>query len=329
MSNAETKRILLECLADNYGLAGHLQRLPGENLNYLLLDKRNKKHVIKIVDEHQPPDVVAMEFAVIEHAIAAGFVPRLPRIKENKYGNIETGIKLHKKSIYRIRIIEFLSGKGMSDISDISDLLLRNLGQAVAEFDRALVDFDIPAAHRNHRWNLAEADQHEDKIALIDDPGKQDLLQWAYAGFHAVRPRLAALPHQVIHGDAHDENVLVEGDRVCGLIDFGDCCYNPTVNDLAICLTYLMMRRDDPLEVADLVIAGYQAVRALTDEELDLLYPLICARLAVSVCIANKRKTIDPDNPNWFGGENAAWRLLAWLRRAGPDVFTARTKAGL
>ena len=191
------------------------------------------------------------------------------------------------------------------------------------------IDFDIPAAHRNHRWNLAEADQHEDKIALIDDPGKQGLLQWAYAGFHAVRPRLAALPHQVIHGDAHDENVLVEGDRVCGLIDFGDCCYNPTVNDLAICLTYLMMRRDDPLEVADLVIAGYQAVRALTDEELDLLYPLICARLAVSVCIANKRKTIDPDNPNWFGGENAAWRLLAWLRRAGPDVFTARTKAGL
>lgn len=317
MSPTGTRQTVLQTLAEHYGLAGTLRRLPGENLNYLLLDERKEKHVIKIVDEHQPPDVVAMEFAVIEHAVAAGFAPRLPRIKANKYGNIETRIKIHTKDDYRLRLLEFLPGKGMSEINDISDVMLTSLGRTLAEFNHAMEDFDHPAAHRNHRWNLAEATQHEDKIALVQDPEKQDLLRWAYDGWRAIRPRLEQLPHQVIHGDAHDENVLMNGEEVCGLIDFGDCCYNPTICELAICLTYLMMRRENPAEVLQRVLEGYESVRPLSGEERQLLYPLVCARLAVSVCVAAKRKTIDPDNPNWFGGEGRSWGFLAWLWAGG------------
>ena len=91
--------------------------------------------------------------------------------------------------------------------------------------------------------------------------------------------------------------------------------------DLAISLPYLMMRGDDPLQIAGTILEGYQGVRPLSETELDLLYPLVCARLAVSVCVANKRKTIDPDNPNWFGGEGAAWRLLGRLQAMGAEAF--------
>jgi Ser/Thr protein kinase RdoA (MazF antagonist) len=95
------------------------------------------------------------------------------------------------------------------------------------------------------------------------------------------------------------------------------------VCDLAISLAYLMMRGDDPLPIAWTILQGYQGVRPLTETELTLLYPLVCTRLAVSVCVANKRKTIDPDNPNWFGGEEAAWRLLGGLRVIGAEAFGA------
>jgi len=327
MSEHDRYTRVRDCLAEHYGIEGRLERLPGENLNFLVTDKRSRKYVLKIVDEHMPPDVVAMEHAAIEHAMRAGFTPRLPRIIETNSGDIETGIELHKNSLYRSRLIEFLSGTGMSDLVDISENLLLNLGKTLAEFDRAMRGFDHPAAHRNHRWNLARAEQHESKMALIDDSSKRQLLQWAFGLWRESRSRLAGLPWQFIHGDAHDENVLVEAGRVSGLIDFGDCGFNPTVCELAICLTYLMMRGDEPLRVAQIITSGYQGLQPLSAAELEMVYPLVCARLAVSVCIANKRKTIDPDNPNWFGGEGATWRMLRTLRVIGAKPFRSALQA--
>ena len=195
------------------------------------------------------------------------------------------------------------------------------MGKTIARFDQAMAGFEHPAARRNHRWNLAESLQHEDKIALIEEPEKRDLLRWAYGVFREARRALDELPWQFIHGDAHDENLLVEGDRVVGLIDFGDACHNPTVADLAICLTYLMMRGDDPLAIARAILRGYETVRPLSDAERDALYPLICVRLAASICIANARKRIDPHNPNWFGGEGRTWRWLEQLADLRPRGF--------
>jgi Ser/Thr protein kinase RdoA (MazF antagonist) len=167
------------------------------------------------------------------------------------------------------------------------------------------------------------AGQHRDKIRLIAEREKRDLLVWAYAEWDGLRERLPELPWQFIHGDAHDENVLVDGDRVTGLIDFGDCCHNPTVCDLATCLTYMMMR-GDPLWVAQVIIGGYREVRPLSVAETHCLYRLICGRLAVSLCIANERKTIDPHNPNWFGGEGRTWQMLGQFRALGQAAFESR-----
>jgi len=323
MNDLKLLKSVRDCLSENYRIDGQLSRLPGENLNFLVQERDGTKHVLKIVDEHMPPDAVELENAVIEHAVAAGFGPRLPQIIKNIYGNIETRINIHKTSVHRSRLIEFLPGIEMSSFVDISNKLLADLGKTIANFDRAMADFDDPAATRSHRWNLAEAEQHEDKIALIGEREKQELLRWSYANWRQAKGALTSVPWQVIHGDAHDENILVAGHRVVGLIDFGDCCHNPTVCDLAICLTYLMMRGETPLRVAAIILDGYHRVRQLSPLEIELLYPLVCARLAVSVCVANKRKTIDPENPNWFGGEGAAWRLLGRLRAMGPDAFAS------
>jgi Ser/Thr protein kinase RdoA (MazF antagonist) len=142
-----------------------------------------------------------------------------------------------------------------------------------------------------------------------------------------ARRRLPELPWQFIHGDAHDENILMEGERVVGLIDFGDSCHNPTVCDLATCLTYMMMR-GDPVRIAQVITQGYQEVRPLLHAEVQCLYPLVCGRLAVSLCIANERKTIDPHNPNWFGGEGRTWALLRRLKGERAERFNASLKLG-
>ena len=130
-----------------------------------------------------------------------------------------------------------------------------------------------------------------------------------------------ALPQQFIHGDANRGNVLVKDDRVVGLVDFGDSCFNPTICELAICLTYIMMDHDSPLEAAKIVVEGYDDIRPVSDLERSVLFPLICGRLAVSISMAAKRRLIDPAHPNWFTTENLAWDLLPKRRGAGPDIL--------
>ena len=203
----------------------------------------------------------------------------------------------------------------LSEISDISEDLRFELGKSLARFDQALADFDHPAAHRQHRWNLADAGQHLGKVALIADPPRRELLSWALDQFtQTIAPLLKSLPWQFIHGDGNPENIRIQNGRVSGLLDFGDSCYNPAVCELAICLAYQMMDVADPMKTAEQVISGYESVRPLSAAERSVLLPLACTRLAVSLCVAAERRTIDASNSNWFVTEAPAWRLLEWLR---------------
>ncbi len=310
-----------DCLRENYGIEGRLERLPGENLNYLVTASRGERFVFKIVDDDMPSEVVMMESAAIEHAISAGISFNLPKIIKNNNMNIETGIYIHKNESKRSWLLEFIDGIVLENITDISEKLLKNVGKSLAEFNLSLREFDHPAARRSHRWNLVESAQHEATVQRITDPQGQALLQWAFDSFRASESALRSLPWQFIHGDANPENIIVAGDGVVGLVDFGDSCHNPTVCDLAICLTYLMMEQPDPARNAAIAIDGYRQLRPLSQPELSVLYSLICGRLAVSISVATVRKAIDPDNPNWFTGLEACWKLLRTLKDIGRDRF--------
>ena len=318
MIDQKTEQSIAATLAEYYGLEGELSRLGGENLNVLVRTPDGQKFVFKVVDDDMPPEVVEMEFSVIDHAISGGFGPDLPRIIKNNLGNTETRINIPLSGLDRARLIAFIPGNDMDSLADISMDLFKSVGRTVAEFNLLMEDFDHPVAHRTHRWDLAAADQHSHSISLIEDDEKRDLLAWAYEQWLGkARTRFGDLPTQFIHGDANRANLMAVGNEVSGLIDFGDACFNPTICELAICLAYMMMDRDDPMEVAEAVIGAYHDVRPLSGLEREVLFPLVCGRLAVTISVANQRKLIDPNNPTWFGDEVKAWRLLHVLSRPG------------
>ena len=147
------------------------------------------------MDDNIPPEVVEMEFKALEYAISAGFPLQLPGIMQNIHKKYETGIKIHINSLNRLLLMIFIDGKQLEMMPDISDILFKNVGISLAQYNLAMRGFDHPATRRSHRWNL---------------------------------------------------NILVRGDRVTGLVDFGDSCFNPAVCDLAICLSYVMMGQDNP-----------------------------------------------------------------------------------
>src|SRR3954469_4466084 len=94
---------------------------------------------------------------------------------------------------HTVRLLSWLDGRPWADAGGD----LASLGRVVARVHGALVGFPPREMHAPHRWDRRRA----------GDVGVDV-------------PRLDHLPHQVIHNDANEHNVLVdEHGVVCGLID--------------------------------------------------------------------------------------------------------------
>ena len=101
---------------------------------------------------------------------------------------------------------------------------------------------------------------------------------------------------------------------MCGLLDFGDCLRAPTVCELAIALAYGMLDLEDPLERGADLVAGYHEEHPLSIPEAEVLFPLVCGRLASTVAVAAARRQIDP-NQLFVALHDLAWNSPAHGQR--------------
>ncbi len=107
----------------------------------------------------------------------------------------------------------------------------------------------------------------------------------------------------------------IEGLRreVVGVVDFGDLVQGPVVADLAVACAYAMLGKPDPLAAAAAVVRGFDEVLPLTDDERAVLLPLIRARLAISVTMAERQSEAAPANEYLLISQEHTWPLLARL----------------
>jgi 4-aminobutyrate aminotransferase-like enzyme/Ser/Thr protein kinase RdoA (MazF antagonist) len=298
----EASRLLREA----WGLEGTLAPLGGENQNHLVTTPEGARYVLKVADARATRDEVALERAAVRAVEAAGPDVALPHVLPTRTGEVVAPAGEGRLA----RLLTFVSGRPWGESGAASPERLVATGRVVAGLARALEDVDPPAARRTHRWDLSRAGSLRPDVAFIPDPGRRALATEAFRLWAGAEPWLAGVPHGFVHGDLNDENLLVEGDRVVGVLDFGDALRNPTVCDLAIALAYLLLAEPDPWDAGARLVGGYHAVRPLSVPECELLFPLMCGRLAVSVTIAAGRRTGEAPRDAWFSTEAAAWRAL-------------------
>jgi len=269
-----------EAIAEElFGIRGHAQSLPSErDQNFLLTDSAGEKFVLKIANGLESRAFLEAENAVLKH------VERRVSFCQSPLSSIVT------VDGYFARLVGYLPGVPLAEIQPQSPELLRDLGRKLGQLDRALSDFDHPAVHRDFHWDLANGNRIIDELApLVDNAA---LVSQCRVEFKS------GLRRSVIHGDANDYNVLVDPERmiVTGLLDFGDMVYSYTVGDLAIAIAYVVLDKAEPRAAADEVIKGYTSEFELLDDELEMLWPLVRLRLAMSVCIAAKQLREQPEN---------------------------------
>jgi Ser/Thr protein kinase RdoA (MazF antagonist) len=277
--------------AEHFGIRGDAGQLPSErDQNFLITNSGGEKFVLKIANALEEPAFVEAQNAVLKHL--AQRVSYCQRVVPTSSGEEIITVQGSGDARHLVRMVNYIDGVPMARVSQ-SDELLVDFGRKLGKLDRALADFDHPAVHRDFHWDLANGNRIlEEYGQFIDEPEMRELARTHRVTFDSE------LRRSVIHGDANDYNVLVDPERkkVVGIIDFGDMVYSYTVGNLAVALAYVVLDKSDPLEAAREGLEGYTSEFALTEDELEVLWPLVLMRLCMSVCLAAYQQQQRPEN---------------------------------
>jgi len=295
-----------------FGLSATITRLSSErDSNFHLRVDDTAHFVLKISHPAEDPLVTAFQTDALQHIAARDPDLPVPRVYPARDGATAwTFVRPHEAPRI-VRVLSYLRGEPLHRMP-ASAAQRRNLGAALARLGRALHGFQHPGAHHELIWDIQHAGQTRALLGHIPDPRQRALALRFLDNFDTrARPRLASLRAQVIHNDLNPHNVLVcaqNPEQVAGIIDFGDMVHAPLINDLAVAAAYHPVETGPPLVAMADLIAGYNAVAALTEPEIEVLFDLIAARMVVSVAISGWRAARHPENRDYILRNNR----LAW-----------------
>ena len=226
-----------------------------------------------------------------------------------------------------IWVLDWVDGMRWADLPWRSPALARQLGHQARLLSRSLAEFDHPAAHRTHHWDLRRLDE---SIALHQNEAASDRHRAAVDRVRQlvqeVEPLLAELPQSVVHQDLNDHNVLVrmvDGEAsVAGIIDFGDVLHSATIAELAVAVAYATLRTEHPIDAAAGVVAGWQGDEPLDDAELRVIFPLALGRLMVNALTWSARSAAQPEYAD--ARSRHTWQTIEKLVHASPRFVEER-----
>ena len=299
LTTADAKRIAQE----RFGIDGRAEPLTSERDQNFLITAPDRRIVLKVANSSEDRAMLDAQESVLAHlADRIEITPRVvPALDGSTLVSIEADGKRHLAWA-----ITWLDGAPLGTAIRRSRELWRDFGRQIGSLDRALADFDHPAIHRDFYWDLANARSAVGSYrSLLSADAIASSIDSLVAEFdHRVAPLLLALPRAAVHGDLNDYNVLVggresveqSGQRVVGVVDFGDMVHSYRIADLAIGIAYAILGADDPLDVACEIVRGYVKEMPISESELAALYGLISLRLCASACIAAEQSRQQPSN---------------------------------
>ncbi len=231
-----------------------------------------------------------------------------------------------------VYVLSYLDGVLLSDTDACQDSAARRcIGALMARVDIALRGYFHPAAVQQHPWNFDTCLRLRHLVAHIDDSADRTLVDEFFESMATTTlPRLRALRHQVIHQDAHTDNVLVDPDdttTVTGLIDFGDMLYGTLVAEVAVACDIIPYGAADIVTPASELVASFDAVLALEEDEVDLVFDLVCARNALTATIAAARRALTPEQPAHIGSPGLYVDHLRELQAVGRTKFIRQLRS--
>jgi len=282
----------LALVREHYGFEPRAARLTGErDENFRLMGADGAEYVLKIANPAENPAETDFQAAALVHLEKTAPALPCPRVVRDRSGG--THVRFVEAGLERTaRMLTYLPGR-LLGASARSRRQRTACGRLGAHLTLALRGFEHPAAHRTIVWDVRHAG-HMGRL-LADQP-RFPFRPAAEALLAQLTPRIESqlprLRHQIVHNDLNPLNVLVDhadGDRVTGVIDFGDMTRTALIADVAVTAAELIPpdcagpgeARDSVLDV----VGAYHEGVPLLATELALLGALVAARLLMTVVI--------------------------------------------
>ena len=279
---AEAERIAREI----YGLAGSVHSLPGErDCNFRLRTADSRDFVLKILDVASDAESIDCLVRVLEHVGEQDPLLPVPRLCPTQHG-LEAGRFVRDGIEYATCLVSYLPGKLLAQCCASQPLLLE-VGSVLGRLDRALQGFFHRSLHRRLAWDVRRLPELMEFAGLIERPSVRQLVETVAGEVREAMPRLRSLRSQAVHADCHPGNLLVaeDGRSISGILDFGDMIHAPLIFEPAIAMSECLTEAVAPADALANILRGYVQILPLHEPEVDLLYPVVTARHAVTILL--------------------------------------------
>ena len=305
-----------EQLKKTWGIDASLTSLDGEfDLNFKASTPDDRQFLMKVMRADCDTGFVEMQCNVLVHINATGNDVKVPTVIRSLAEEKIESIADEDGNTRLVWVLDYVDGMIYAHFAPKSLDLIWQLGSGIAHLQRAMSSFSHPVLEREFKWNLMQADWINESVSAIGDTDRVALIQAIMLDYQSARGVAETMASTVIHNDINDHNVIVRASltdkpSLAGIIDFGDMCSAPRVCELAIAGAYIVLDHPQAEKALAALITGFHSVLPLTGQEIDLIYPLLRARLAVSVVNSSLEAIARPDDPYVVVSQAQAFRFL-------------------
>lgn len=318
----------------HFGVTGRLLPLVSErDQNFRLQAPDGRQFVVKVTNAAETGVATEFQVELLLHLQQSDTV-RTPDVVRTTSGKLFARIDANGTR-HRLRLVSYIEGRPLAEFP-IDVTLAREFGRHLALLGQAMQGFTHAGESPTLLWDLQRVAELRELQPLINDAQARRAVQRAVDDFELrIAGHIAALPTQVIHGDANPENVLLDSATraVAGFIDFSDAIKAPRVFDVAIAASYLRSPAAAPLAVMGPFVSAYNAVNSLHGDEVAVLFDLVRARLATTITLLywrlSARDEDDPYRQKTLQLEAGAAEFLAALEHLGRAAFTKQIESQL
>ncbi len=310
----EIRQIALEL----YNLSGDFKPLKSErDQNYHIQTKSGENYVFKLSNQNEDPGVIDFQLKALTHIKEQDPTLAVPRVLPTKKGTFSDMAKSADGTKHIVHVLTYLPGIILDEAKQ-TKTLWKNRGAFLARLDISLRGFFHPHARHQLPWDITRCtDLRPHTIHIPDTAARQNIEQIFDHMAADVLPKLKRFRHQVIHNDADVMNSLTDPkqpDIITGVLDFGDMIYAPLILEPILAADIPIIHKNNRIEFLSTLIAGYDSILPLEEEEIDLVYDLILARYAIFATIIAWRRAMRPDQPAYLPEEEKpCWETISDL----------------
>jgi len=306
----------------NYFKSKNIKLIPlnsERDINFLIKGITNKKYVVKISNPKESLEQLKYQDLLIKHL-------RLNKELRKIYPEIchENILFFSDKKLRKcpVRILTYIDGS-MYAKSKINNEIEKSFGRLLALQSRQLQNFIHNQAIRKFEWDPSNIRWTKKFINLFNGNNKDIINDAINQHDKFVYKNICNLKYSVTHGDPNNYNTVVKNDKIIGLIDFGDSIYAPSINDLAIALSYALMNTKNLYKSLKNIVGTYNDLYPISSDEIYSLLGLIKSRLVITLVMAAKQRKKYPKNKYLSISEKNAWSLISKLHYVDPYFFIA------